>query len=51
MRIAVEKMPYPSSFIQFILHLFGLKEFKINDNRKFISLKEKKITNHFLIFQ
>jgi|GEM_PF-4804663 len=51
MRIAIEKMPYPSSFMQFIFHLFGLHEFINFNNSKFILLNEKKITNHLLKFQ
>jgi len=50
MRITVEKMPYPSSFMQFVIHLLGHKELIGFNNRKFISLEEYKMKNHFLKF-
>jgi hypothetical protein len=50
MRIAVEKMPYPSNFMLFVFHLLGHQELISFYGSKFVSLSETKITNHFLKF-
>jgi hypothetical protein len=49
-RIALEKMPYPSNFIQFVIHLLGIEGINNFDNRKFVLLDNQRITNHLLKF-
>ena len=50
MRITVEKVPYPSSFLQFVIHLLGRKELINFDNRKFVLLDKYVFKNHFIKF-
>jgi hypothetical protein len=50
MRIAIGKMPYPSNFMQFVIHLLGFQEITGFNNKKFVLFSKQKITNHILKF-
>jgi hypothetical protein len=50
MRIALEKIPYPSTFIQFIIHLIGIQEKTNFDAKKFVQLDGQRVKNHLLAF-
>jgi hypothetical protein len=50
MRIALEKIPYPSNFILFVIHLIGIQEITNFDKKNFVILGSQKTKNHFLTF-
>jgi hypothetical protein len=50
MRISLDKIPFPSNFIRFIVHLIGIQEITNFDDRKFVILDGQRTKNHLLTF-